>query len=234
MNLTRKQRFGARTDVNDDQRDAERSYYIEPMRLEDIPEVSRVERRCFSNPWPESAYRRELRNPEGNHYIVLRQRQESPVEQATVAEPRGRLLLLPLLRRPERRVTDPIIGFAGMWILFDESHVTTIGVAPEFRGQGLGELLLSALFAAAIRRDGQWVTLEVRVSNRTAQSLYVKYGFTRQGVRRHYYSDNGEDADIMWSASLRDPDYRERIEKLREGLFARFRDSGIEIEMRDS
>jgi [ribosomal protein S18]-alanine N-acetyltransferase len=220
--------------VNDEHFEADRTYYIEPMQLEDIPEVSRVERRCFSNPWPESAYRRELRNPEGNHYIVLRQRQKSSTETQNVAEQRGRLLLLPLLRKPERRIADPIIGFAGMWVLFDESHVTTIGVAPEFRGQGLGELLLVTLFNAAIRRDGQWLTLEVRVTNRTAQALYEKYGFTRQGVRRHYYSDNGEDADIMWSASLREPTYRERIEQLRESLFARFRESGIEIEMRDS
>jgi [ribosomal protein S18]-alanine N-acetyltransferase len=220
--------------VNDEHFEADRTYYIEPMQLEDIPEVSRVERRCFSNPWPESAYRRELRNPEGNHYIVLRQRQKSSTETQNVAEQRGRLLLLPLLRKPERRIADPIIGFAGMWVLFDESHVTTIGVAPEFRGQGLGELLLVTLFDAAIRRDGQWLTLEVRVTNRTAQALYEKYGFTRQGVRRHYYSDNGEDADIMWSASLREPTYRERIEQLRESLFARFRESGIEIEMRDS
>ena len=220
--------------MNDEHQEADRTYYIEPMQLDDIPEVSRVERRCFSNPWPESAYRRELRNAEGNHYIVLRQRSGSEVESQNVAEQRGRLLLLPLLRKPERRVADPIIGFAVMWILFDESHVTTIGIAPEFRGQGLGELLLLNLFDAAIRRNGQWLTLEVRVTNRTAQALYEKYGFTRQGVRRHYYSDNGEDADIMWSASLREPAYRERIEQLRESLFARFREAGLEIEMRDS
>jgi ribosomal-protein-alanine N-acetyltransferase len=89
------------------------------------------------------------------------------------------------------------------------------------------------LFDAAIRRNSQWLTLEVRVTNRPAQALYVKYGFTRQGVRRHYYSDNGEDADIMWSASLHDSDYRERIEQLKAGLYTRFRESGIEIEMRD-
>ncbi|HEX3724552.1 MAG TPA: ribosomal protein S18-alanine N-acetyltransferase [Nitrolancea sp.] len=220
--------------MNEQHQNAARTFFIDSMQLDDIPEVSRVERRCFSNPWPESAYRRELRNAEGNHYIVLRQRLESATESQRATEQRGRLLLLPLLRKAEKRPTDPIIGFAGMWILFDECHVTTIGVAPEFRGEGLGELLLGSLFEAAFRRNGQWLTLEVRVSNRPAQTLYQKYGFTRQGVRRHYYSDNGEDADIMWSASLVDPQYRERIEWLRENLFAKFRESGIEIEMRDS
>ncbi len=216
--------------MNQEHQTTDRSFYIEPMRLEDIPEVSRVERRCFTNPWPESAYRRELRNPENNHYIVLRQREAHLSQTEPVPEPRGRLSLLPLLRRQDRQTTDPIVGFCGMWILYDESHVTTIGITPELRGLGLGELLLLSLFDEALRRNCQWVTLEVRVSNRSAQSLYEKYGFTRQGVRRRYYSDNGEDADIMWSSSLHDPVYLRRIEELREHLRARFVEEQIEIE----
>lgn len=220
--------------MNEDHRQSDRTYYIEPMRIDDIPEVSRVERRCFTNPWPESAYRRELRNPENNHYIVLRHRERVLPRSETIAEQRGRLSLLPLLRKSERQMADPIIGFCGMWILYDESHITTIGVAPEYRGQGLGELLLLSLFEEGLRRNCQWVTLEVRVSNVTAQALYAKYGFTKHGVRRRYYSDNGEDADIMWSASLHDPEYLQQIETLREGLYARFREENIEIETRQT
>ncbi len=216
--------------MNEDQQQLDSAFYIEPMRLEDIPEVSRVERRCFTNPWPESAYRRELRNPENNHYIVLRHRDNSLSQSEPVTESRGRLSLLPLLRKQERQTTDPIIGFAGMWILYDESHVTTIGVAPEYRGKGFGELLLLTLFEEALHRNCQWVTLEVRVSNRPAQSLYEKYGFTRQGVRRRYYSDNGEDADIMWSSSLRDSRYLKQIQDLRDRLNDRFREMNVDIE----
>lgn len=218
--------------MNEERQQPDRTYYIELMRLDDIPEVSRLERRCFTNPWPESAYRRELRSPENNYYIVLRHRERLVPASEPFAEPRGRLSLLPLLKKQERQTVDPIIGFCGMWILYDESHITTIGIAPEYRGQGLGELLLLSLFDEALRRDCQWLTLEVRVSNRPAQALYEKYGFTRQGVRRRYYSDNGEDADIMWSASLHNPDYLRQIDELRKTLFARFANLDIKIETR--
>ena len=112
-----------------------------------------------------------------------------------------------------------------MWIILDEAHVTTIGVAPEFRGQGLGELLLIDLHEEALRRGAEWLTLEVRVSNDTAQSLYQKYGFTRQGIRRRYYSDNGEDAYIMWSPSINDPESVARLAGLKAALAERMRKS---------
>ena len=205
-------------------------FELDPMRIEDVSEVSRVEHRCFTNPWPESAYRRELRNPEGNYYIVLRHVEPESAPSTVEPEPRGRLSLLPLIRRGERPSTHPIVGFAGMWFLYDESHVTTIGVAPELRGHGLGEVLLVSLFDEALRRNAQWVTLEVRVSNSPAQALYEKYGFTRQGVRRRYYSDNGEDAYIMWSPSLRDPDYLRQFQTLKSELRARLAREAIVVE----
>ena len=204
------------------------SYYLAPMRLEDIPEVSRVERQCFSNPWPQSAYRRELRNLSNNYYVVLWYRPDNPNE--TVRhEPRSGLSnLLPFVRRNDPRSTDQVVGFGGMWVLYDEAHVTTIGVAPSHRGRGLGELLLVDLFERAWERNAEWLTLEVRVSNDSAQALYHKYGFSRQGVRRRYYSDNGEDAYIMWSPSIRTSDFRERFARLRLGLRTRLGDALLE------
>lgn len=195
-------------------------YYIEGMQQEDVPEVSQVERRCFSNPWPSSAYRRELRNPEHNYYIVARWR-DPRVVGSNGAEERVRapLSLLPFVRRPEPAgAKGPILGFGGMWVMLDEAHVTTIGVIPEQRGRALGELLFVTLLDEAQRRQARWVTLEVRVSNASAQALYEKYGFTRQGVRRRYYSDNGEDAHIMWSPPLTDPATQERYRELRAAL----------------
>jgi ribosomal-protein-alanine N-acetyltransferase len=195
------------------------SYYLAPMRMEDIPEVSRVERLCFTNPWPQSAYRRELRSPGNNYYVVLWHRLDDGEERPTQrGEHRSPLSILPFVRRGEPSHGDRLIGFAGMWILYDEAHITTIGVSPEYRGRGLGELLLIDVFEQAVARNAEWVTLEVRVSNASAQALYEKYGFTRQGVRRRYYSDNGEDAYIMWSASLRSSEYRARFEELRAQL----------------
>ena len=219
-------------------------FRIEPMTQDDVPEVSRVERRCFANPWPASAYRRELRAPEQNYYVVLRDRtepgslpagsveddRETPTDGALIRGgllPRRQILPLPFGRRGESdgeapdASAPPILGFAGMWILYDEAHITTIGVDPTYRGRGLGELLLVALFDEAIRRGSAWLTLEVRVSNTAAQQLYLKYGFGVQGTRRRYYSDNNEDAYIMWSPSLRDPDYLDRFAALRRAIHAR-------------
>ena len=196
------------------------SFYIAPMQIDDIPEVSRVERQCFTNPWPQSAYRRELRNSSNNAYIVLWQHDDTQPP-ATAEESRGALSMLPFFRRGERASEDRIVGFAGMWILYDEAHVTTIGVTPDLRGKGLGELLLVRLFEIASERNAEWVTLEVRVSNASAQALYHKYGFTQQGVRRRYYSDNGEDAYIMWSPSIRTDEYRQRFAGLRERVYER-------------
>jgi len=79
-----------------------------------------------------------------------------------------------------------------------------------------------ALIDEAVRRGATWLTLEVRVSNDIAQDLYRKYGFAVQGTRRRYYSDNNEDAYVMWSRSLRDPAYLARIEELRRALATRF------------
>jgi [ribosomal protein S18]-alanine N-acetyltransferase len=198
---------------------------IEPMQIEDVPDVSRVERLCFTNAWPQSAYRRELRNLNNNYYIVLR---DTSGERSGNGghDLRSPLNLLPFRRRtPESASAAPIIGFAGMWILLDEAHVTTIGVAPDYRGRGLGEMLLLELIEEAMRRGAEWVTLEVRVSNDSAQALYAKYGFTRQGVRRRYYSDNGEDAYIMWSPSIREPETIARLVALKAALEERKRRS---------
>jgi len=203
------------------------------MTQEDVAEVSRVERRCFSNPWPASAYRRELRNREQNYYVVLRAIPEGSAAEETNGHARqGRqgeatraLPILPLLPFPRRHAPAPegphVVGFAGMWMVFDEAHITTIGVDPAYRSRGFGELLLLALFDEAVRRGSTWLTLEVRVSNEIAQALYRKYGFTVQGRRRRYYSDDGEDAYIMWSRSLRDPDYLAMVNGLRAALAER-------------
>jgi ribosomal-protein-alanine N-acetyltransferase len=201
-------------------------YILEPMTQEDVEEVSRVERQCFTNPWPVSAYRRELKNPRQNYYIVLRDDPEADVADTPVVhngefrEPRRprRFAFWPLGQRPVESSPPPIIGFAGMWNVLDEAHVTTIGVLPEYRGRGLGELLFLEMIDEAIRRNSTWLTLEVRVTNLSAQALYKKYGFTIQGRRPRYYSDNNEDAFVMWSESFRDPEYRKRIEQLRRRL----------------
>jgi [ribosomal protein S18]-alanine N-acetyltransferase len=199
------------------------------MTLEDVEEVSAVERLCFTNPWPVAAYRRELRNPSQNYYIVLRDDPDADDEdppllietQSNNSRRPGLFAFWPLGHRTEKRTPPPIIGFAGMWHVLDEAHVTTIGVMPGYQGRGLGELLFLALVDETRRRRATWLTLEVRVSNYGAQALYRKYGFTIQGTRSRYYSDNNEDAYIMWSESFRNTDYLKLIESNRRRLHHR-------------
>jgi [ribosomal protein S18]-alanine N-acetyltransferase len=100
---------------------------------------------------------------------------------------------------------DLIIGYAGLWTILDEAHVTNIAIIEAYRGRKLGDRLMMELMSLAMVRGMKRITLEVRVSNTVAQRLYEKYGFYPEGVRRGYYSDNGEDAIIMW-ADLPSPD----------------------------
>jgi ribosomal-protein-alanine N-acetyltransferase len=120
----------------------------------------------------------------------------------------------------------PIAGFAGLWLMVDEAHVTTIGEAPEHRGKHIGEMLFLALIDIAMEMKANWLTLEVRVSNSVAQNLYRKYGMQVAGTRKRYYSDNGEDAYIMWSEPLSSPAFQERLAKLRAAFNERMAASG--------
>lgn len=91
-----------------------------------------------------------------------------------------------------------LVGYAGMWVILDEAHITNIAVLPEMRGQGIGRRLLNGLLRIARRAGAEGITLEVRPSNSVALALYESMGFKKAGVRKKYYSDNGEDAYIMW------------------------------------
>ncbi len=90
-----------------------------------------------------------------------------------------------------------IIGYAGAWIILDESHITNIAVLQEYRGQGIGRRLTAGLMQYLSNLGAAYATLEVRRSNAVAQGLYTSLGFVKLGVRKRYYEDNGEDALIM-------------------------------------
>jgi [ribosomal protein S18]-alanine N-acetyltransferase len=128
-------------------------------------------------------------------------------------------------RHAEHESRFPMAGYAGLWLMVDEAHVTTIGVHPDHRGHGAGELLFLGLIDIAQQMKATRLTLEVRVSNLGAQALYRKYGLEIAGIRRRYYSDNGEDAYIMWSEPLASPDFHARVAGLREQLADRMRGS---------
>ena len=91
-----------------------------------------------------------------------------------------------------------VIGYCGAWLVVDEAHITNIAVLPAYQGKGFGEVLLSSMIAECKERAIERMTLEVRASNHVAQGLYKKLGFAEGAIRKNYYSDNQEDAIVMW------------------------------------
>ncbi|MGI6119315.1 MAG: ribosomal protein S18-alanine N-acetyltransferase [Desulfosporosinus sp.] len=92
-----------------------------------------------------------------------------------------------------------VIGYMGLWFILDEGHITNIAITPSRRGQHGGEFLMRSVMDKMAEQGMERMTLEVRVSNKPAQSLYKQLGFTIAGIRKGYYSDTGEDAMIMWA-----------------------------------
>ena len=169
---------------------------LELMREADISTVQEIEREIFATPWPRNAYYRELASRSSAHYVILRQ--EGNLEKP--ANFKGSEL-------------DPsIIGYGGMWRMYDEAHVTTIGVRRDLQHRGYGRALFAGLVQAAYDMGAKWVTLEVRTTNENAMRMYEAFGFKVIGRRKGYYTDNGEDAIVMWSDSIHSPRFRRAYE----------------------
>ena len=113
---------------------------------------------------------------------------------------------------------ERIVGYAGMWTIMDEAHITTLGVAGSHRRQRIAEQLLIALLDEAMRRGARRATLEVRQSNEAAQALYRKYDFAPAALRRGYYTDNHENAVVMWVDNMTAPEFKARYRALKQRL----------------
>jgi ribosomal-protein-alanine N-acetyltransferase len=101
----------------------------------------------------------------------------------------------------------PLIGIGCYWAILEEAHITLLGIVPEYQRQGLGQALLYALLRSAHQRGLERATLEVRISNQSALTLYQKFGFREAGRRKRYYQNTGEDALVLWRGGLQSPDF---------------------------
>ena len=110
-----------------------------------------------------------------------------------------------------------LIAYAGCWQILEEVHITNIAVSPEYRRQKIGERLLRQIIDDCYKNKAKYITLEVRVSNNPAISLYEKYGFKSLGVRKGYYQNNNEDALIMWTENIFYDKFKLNYEKLTAG-----------------
>lgn len=200
------------------------TYITRPMRDEDIPQVIEIDQEAFPTQWPHPSYaslKRELRN-QLSHYIVVSK--QPPSKTQTLPQNIGRSFwhkfpwskLFARNSRSNLTSQDYIVGYAGFWTMVDEAHLTTIAVRDAYRQRGLGELLLISVIHSAIQLNARIITLEVRMSNKLAQALYEKYGFKAVGLRRGYYSDNGENALLMSTDTITSASFQAHFHQLRQ------------------
>ena len=194
-------------------------YLVRQMTIDDIPQVGEIERESFPTTWPQAAYRRELQSNAMARYLVVADTSPAPLDQS----PHGiaglvggvRRIMAGTHARGDAENGRRLIAFLGLWFLLEECHVVTVAVRQAYRGHGVGELLVIPAIDLATRKGQELLTLECRVSNTTAQTLYEKYGFEKVGLRKKYYSDNNEDALIMTTPPIQTPEYQEEFARLR-------------------
>jgi len=148
-----------------------------PLRADDLDEVCAIELEAFPTPWSRALFEEELRRPALCHWLALRE----------AGAPQGRR----------------VAAYGGFWKAVDEAHFTNLAVRADRRRAGLARRLLRELLALAASLGCARATLEVRPSNRAALALYESEGFAAAAMRPHYYSDDGEDALILWNNDIR-------------------------------
>jgi len=199
------------------------TYTIRPLVKEDLDQVNAIDQEAFPTQWPPPNYKQELQNKIA-HYVVASDDSKSidpPAKNPENILQRIAAGLTPWKKpspSPEQPPQSYIVGFSGVWMMADEAHVTNIAVREHYRGKGVGSLLLIATIDMAVELKAIFLTLEVRASNKVAQKLYTRYGFTERGVRRGYYLDNREDAIIMTTESVASPVFKKQLQQLRESL----------------
>ncbi len=195
-------------------------FALRPMETRDVPVVAAIDRLSFPTPWPAAAFRRELEQERSTYSVLLR-----PEEGTSRAHAREKGGLLRRLFSPMD--SSRVIGYVGFRLQDGDGHITTIALHPDWRGRGLGDLLLLVALERMMKLGVGAVTLEMRPSNHVAHRLYRKYGFRVVQFRREYYRD-GEDAWVM-AVSLDDQSYQQRLTYHWEALDERFDRQDVDI-----
>lgn len=180
-----------------------------------LPTVVEFDRLCLGGLWTIDGYRREIESP--NSELIVLQPVSHPHlshEPEPHSQPHSNchgMSAQPRVSQGDRPPQEPILGLGCLWMIADEAHITLLAVHPNYRQQGFGQLLLHRLLTAARHHNLRWATLEVRVSNQAAISLYQKFGFEVVGQRKRYYQDTGEDALILWVKGLQHSSYADML-----------------------
>ena len=208
------------------------------MQQVDIPQAIEVDREAFPTQWPHptySSFKQELRNRLA-HYTVISKPNETS-QKAAKQNTNNKSLWQRFLQLKhlfdhdrffgEEKFPPPkeyILGIAGFWVMVDEAHITTIAVRNDYRRQGVGEQMLISIVEKAMQLKANIITLEVRRSNKEAQELYKKYGFQQVGIRRGYYSDDGEDALLMSTDTITSVSFQSQFTQLKQAHHHRWRE----------
>jgi len=187
-------------------------YTVRRMMKEDIPQATEIDREAFADQ-PYVSFHRELENRSSVYFVAE--------VNSDLSEDRKGQGLFSWLKRfsSSTRYSIYIGGYAGIWILLDEAHLSAIAVRQRLQRRGIGELLLMSIIEYAMSLPVDVVTLEVRASNLAAQSLYRKYGFGEAEIRRHYYTNNLEDAIIMTTPPINSSSYRTFLQDSRQEYY---------------
>jgi ribosomal-protein-alanine N-acetyltransferase len=148
---------------------------LRPLTLADLAAIERIERRAYPTPWSRSMFAGEIAK-------------HSSICLGAVDEDDG----------------DRLVGYLIISRYADAWHIMNVAVDEAYRRRGIATQLLNRLFELTSTDDRRGYTLEVRVSNGQAIKLYEGLGFVSRGVRRGYYTDNREDALIMWKDPIRE------------------------------
>ncbi len=200
-------------------------YIIRRMQDRDIPQAIEIDHEAFPTQWPHPSYtsfKQELRNRLAFYVVMAKPREPETIEQ----ENDNKTLWQRFLQLFDhdrffgeeipQSSKEYIIAIAGFWMMVGEAHITTIAIRNAYRRRGIGERLLIQIIEMAVQINANVVTLEARISNKQAQALYEKYKFQKVGIRRAYYTDNGEDAVIMTTDSLTSSDFQSHFHYLKQ------------------
>ena len=205
---------------------------VSQIQLKDMSQVTKIEREAFPTSWPPTSFRREINSRSYSCLVAWIPQQQTTLEgESNLAVGAPERSAFDRLMEGVKRFVSPetagdgnrrVVGFASLWFGVEEAHVTAIAVSREWRGLGIGDLLMIGGVEVARRRGSRFLSLEARASNTIAQSLYTKYGFKKTGLRKGYYADNREDALVMTTDPIDGPEYQQMLERLK-GAYRRRR-----------
>lgn len=156
---------------------------LKPIQKSELTQVLALDQSCLGGLWSLEAYQREIDSPNSSLLALWLYSEESEI----------------------------MVGFGCFWAILEEAHITILAVHQDYQGRGLGKFLFFSLLEDAIERKLERATLEVKLSNQVALSLYKKFGFQVAGRRKGYYQKTGEDALILWKNGLQTTEFTQNL-----------------------